>query len=151
MKYQPSMFCEHANECPTSICRCPVDCACRERMCPQYIGTGPSAQPEPTKKQAPAQEVLQMTSVVHELKCWMPFFEHIFLGRKTFEVRRNDRGFQAGDVLVLRETDPNIGGSATYTGRRIRCQITYVLSGENFGVKDGFAVLGFRILTSSEG
>lgn len=31
----PQMFCEHANECPTSACRCPADCACREKMCAQ--------------------------------------------------------------------------------------------------------------------
>lgn len=27
-----SMFCEHANECP-SLCRCPPECSCRETMC----------------------------------------------------------------------------------------------------------------------
>jgi hypothetical protein len=32
VEYQSSMFCEHANECP-SLCRCPPDCACREIMC----------------------------------------------------------------------------------------------------------------------
>lgn len=33
MKYRSPVFCEHANECPTSICQCPDDCACRESMC----------------------------------------------------------------------------------------------------------------------
>lgn len=33
MQYESMMFCEHANECPTSICQCPVNCGCRERMC----------------------------------------------------------------------------------------------------------------------
>lgn len=33
MIYESMMFCEHANECPTSICRCPPNCGCRERMC----------------------------------------------------------------------------------------------------------------------
>lgn len=31
--YQSGVFCEHANECPTSVCRCNIDCACREHMC----------------------------------------------------------------------------------------------------------------------
>jgi hypothetical protein len=33
MKYKSAVFCEHANECPTGICTCPNDCACRESMC----------------------------------------------------------------------------------------------------------------------
>lgn len=30
--YLDFVFCEHANENP-GVCRCPADCACRERMC----------------------------------------------------------------------------------------------------------------------
>lgn len=33
MKYKSPVFCEHANECPTSVCQCPKNCACRESMC----------------------------------------------------------------------------------------------------------------------
>lgn len=32
-KFQPYMFCEHANEGSHGRCQCPTDCACRERMC----------------------------------------------------------------------------------------------------------------------
>lgn len=35
IKYKPAAFCEHANECPTSVCKCPVDCSCRQHMCGQ--------------------------------------------------------------------------------------------------------------------
>jgi hypothetical protein len=31
------MFCEHANEYPTSICRCKPSCGCRERMCREHM------------------------------------------------------------------------------------------------------------------
>jgi hypothetical protein len=40
---------------------------------------------------------------VHELKSWPEFFSAIETGEKTFELRRNDRNYQVGDVLVLRE------------------------------------------------
>jgi len=33
MNYESMMFCNHANECPTSICTCPPNCGCREMMC----------------------------------------------------------------------------------------------------------------------
>lgn len=33
IKYKSAAFCDHANECPTSVCKCPVDCSCRQHMC----------------------------------------------------------------------------------------------------------------------
>jgi len=42
----------------------------------------------------------------HELKVWPQYFCRVKDGSKTFEVRVNDRGFQPGDEVVLREFDP---------------------------------------------
>lgn len=51
--------------------------------------------------------------MIHELKTWPRFFEAVKTGRKTFEVRRDDRGFMPEDTLKLREWIPplkNPGG-----------------------------------------
>jgi hypothetical protein len=78
----------------------------------------------------------------HELKTWPPFFNALLSGDKTFEARRNDRGFAHGDVLVLREWEPGGG----YTGRSIRAVVTYMLhGGGGLGVESGYAVMGIRI------
>ena len=61
----------------------------------------------------------------HELKTWPEFFQAIVDGRKNFEVRRDDRGFQAGDAVWLKEWDPAHGGH--YTGRSLHALIGYVL------------------------
>lgn len=91
----------------------------------------------------------------HQLKTWPPFFEAISDGRKTFEVRKNDRGFNAGDVLWLREYDPNADvygrEERKYTGNEMRMLVTYVLSGEGFGVKDGYVVMGIKPVEESDG
>lgn len=42
----------------------------------------------------------------HELKIWPQFYCRVADGSKTFEVRENDRAFQFGDTVVLREWDP---------------------------------------------
>jgi len=44
--------------------------------------------------------------VKHELKIWPQYYARVSDGSKTFEVRENDRGFQAGDTVILREWDP---------------------------------------------
>ena len=61
---------------------------------------------------------------VHELKSWPEFFVPVAIGVKPFEVRKDDRGFQVGDLLLLREWNPN---REEYTGRELRRWVTYIL------------------------
>lgn len=61
----------------------------------------------------------------HELKTWPEYFEAIWMGVKTFEIRFDDREFKEGDVVFLREYDPN---TKTYSGRTIVRRIVYVTS-----------------------
>ena len=42
----------------------------------------------------------------HHLKTWPAEFSAVISGQKKFELRRNDRDFQVGDVLVLKEFVP---------------------------------------------
>lgn len=44
---------------------------------------------------------------VHELKIWPQFYSRVANGSKTFEIRNNDRNYQAGDKVILREWDPS--------------------------------------------
>ena len=76
----------------------------------------------------------------HELKCWPLFFEAVASGVKPFEVRRDDRGYQPGDLLRLREWNPD---SETYTGRECHRRVTYLLDlGAPMWGLDGLVVLG---------
>lgn len=77
----------------------------------------------------------------HRLKVWPEFYERIVDGSKPFEVRNDDRGYQVGDVLFLREWVPQ---SSEYTGRAVFKRITYV---GRFGVLPGFCVLGLGEVT----
>lgn len=60
----------------------------------------------------------------HDVKCWPEFFERVLDGSKTFEVRKDDRGYQEGDRIILREYDPATG---TFSGRAVRADVGYVL------------------------
>lgn len=59
----------------------------------------------------------------HKLKTWPQFFESVVLGDKTFEVRKDDRGYQVGDTLLLEEWNPD---TSFYTGRAHAVTVTYI-------------------------
>lgn len=75
------------------------------------------------------------------LKTWPEYFQAIVRGEKTFEVRKDDRGFAVGDTLVLQEYDPD---KKEYTGEKTSVRVTYKMDGGNFGVADGYCVLGIK-------
>lgn len=97
----------------------------------------------------------------HTLKVVPPYFEAIADGSKTFEVRKNDRAYQKGDVLRLREWHPYrdlqgesrcgltgchaFGASAHWgPGIVVVKTVEFVYSGDpRFGgIEPGYVVLG---------
>lgn len=88
----------------------------------------------------------------HELKVWPQYFWPISEGRKPFEVRRDDRGFQTGQVLWLREFKPNsrMHDRHCYTGNAEFARITYILTGGQFGVEPGHVVMGLDLITDDD-
>lgn len=80
----------------------------------------------------------------HHLKCWPQFFEPIYEGIKTFEIRRNDRDFQVDDLLILEEWQPDTPyPEGHYTGRTFYAGITYIT---DFDQKERFVVMAFKPL-----
>ena len=78
----------------------------------------------------------------HELKCIPPYFAAIRAKEKSFEVRRDDRGFQKGGTIILKEWISD-ATPARYTGNDEHRKIKYILTGGQFGIKPGYVVLGF--------
>lgn len=78
----------------------------------------------------------------HEIKCWPAYFGPIRRKEKNFDVRRDDRGYQKGDTVILREWEP-YGGSGTFTGNDEHRKIKFILTGGQFGIEPGYVVLGF--------
>jgi hypothetical protein len=72
----------------------------------------------------------------HELKIEVAYFEATVKKKKQFEIRYNDRGFNAGDTVTLFEIE---GGFRT--GRSYTCEIIYVT---NFGQKPDWVVFGHK-------
>lgn len=77
----------------------------------------------------------------HSLKCWPVPFAAIIDGTKTHEIRVNDRDFKAGDLLRLKEWDPETG---EYTLRIITRRVTYVTNGGQWGLPENLCVMSIR-------
>jgi len=78
----------------------------------------------------------------HELKCWPEYFKFILTGQKTFEYRKDDRGFSVGDTLWLKEYKPDL---EEYTGRHIRVLVSAVYTGLP-GLPEGYCIMQIKIL-----
>lgn len=77
---------------------------------------------------------------VHDLKCWPAFFQATIEGRKKAEVRKDDRGYQTGDTLLLREWDPV---AKRPTGRTYAVRVTHLADLGTIGVAGIFVCLSF--------
>lgn len=95
-----------------------------------------------------------MTAQTHTVKCWPTYFDAIRRGDKTFDVRRDDRGYQKGDVLELQRTQEppyQYVVERDYLGKPrhvLHRRITYVLTGGQFGIEPGYVVLGLAEMES---
>jgi|WetSurMetagenome_2_1015567.scaffolds.fasta_scaffold11134_8 hypothetical protein len=91
---------------------------------------------------------------VHILKTWPEFFNDAILGIKSFELRKNDRDYQVGDELSLREFIPEIPSTSDrsrgyFTGHVCRFRVIYVLKDFEFGLEPGYCILGITIVPNS--
>lgn len=73
----------------------------------------------------------------HNLKVDIHHWGPLKDSQKNFEVRRDDRGFQKGDVLVLTP----VSGAVV---EPIRRRVTWILTGGQFGIEAGYVVMGLR-------
>ena len=81
----------------------------------------------------------------HELKTWDEFWDDLVSGAKTFEIRKDDRNFKVGDVLIQKKLNPR---TKTFSGDILNFYITYKTT---FKQKKGYCVLGIRRISGSFG
>lgn len=92
--------------------------------------------------------------MTHYLKTWSEEFSQVWDGYKKFEIRKDDRGYQVGDTLVLEEGD--LGGAGmtdhdltfVYTGRVIEVNVMYILKGGKFGIEKDYVAMSIDLLGS---
>lgn len=106
----------------------------------------------------------EQRTTVHELKTWPYYFEEVWNGTKTFEVRKNDRDFRVGDTLILQEYDHEfereiadaraLGCSfldsmlmhcSPYSGRVVTAKVTYIMPGGRNGLNHDHCIMAISV------
>lgn len=85
--------------------------------------------------------------MVHELKIKECYWKDVWNGRKTFEIRKNDRGYKIGDVIHFHPIDDNgneISIEKEFNDKYNNYLITYVFEGGEYGLDKDFCVFGIR-------
>jgi hypothetical protein len=77
--------------------------------------------------------------MTHVLKTWPEYFDPVSKGLKTFEIRKNDRDYKVGDVLILKEYNAD---ADEYSGRIEIRRITYLT---DFHLDAGYVCLGISL------
>lgn len=78
----------------------------------------------------------------HCLKIWREYYIFVESGHMNFQLRKNDRDFEPGDILILQEWCPD---SKEYTRKEVKVCVTYILTGGNFGLPDNLCILGISL------
>jgi len=81
-----------------------------------------------------------------EKKTWPYLFEKVLSGEKQFDLRIAEFECEVGDILVLREWDPE---KEEYTGRELEKEITFVVKTKDlkFWSQEDINELGFLVMS----
>lgn len=81
---------------------------------------------------------------IHEIKLDIAFCDAVYRGKKTFELRANDRGYKVGDYVRFKpvETVKGIVMTVPHPIVEKTYKITYLLSG--WGLKDGYCAFSIE-------
>lgn len=81
---------------------------------------------------------------IHHIKCLPEFFERSKAGLKNYEIRKNDRDYKVGDILVLEAYDLN---KNIFLGEKLERKVEYILPGGQFGIDPEYVILELGIIS----
>ena len=85
--------------------------------------------------------------MTHILKILPEFFNLVSLGVKSWELRKNDRDFQIGDILILKEiqagNNTDLFPNDIFTGREISVSVFHIFDKVEFGLQPNHIIISF--------
>lgn len=87
---------------------------------------------------------------LHELKIKHEYLIEVYMGRKTFELRKNDRDYQVGDLIRFIDIKQSNSGNCDcdiYIDKDTLYKITYILKNvEEYGLDKDYCILAIKKL-----
>lgn len=83
---------------------------------------------------------------VHELKIQATMFNDVALGKKTAELRLDDRNFRVGDFLVLKKLPAGAAWHENDLPTEVVCRISHIVKG-GYGLKSGYVMLSLKLVS----
>lgn len=80
----------------------------------------------------------------HQIRLASSYYDDVAAGRRTFELRKNDRHYKIGDTLEMLEFK-----DGRNTGRTICAEVTYILE-DHTGLEDGYCILAIKVEEADE-
>jgi ASC-1-like (ASCH) protein len=78
----------------------------------------------------------------HRLKTWPEYFKAIKSGAKNFELRKDDRHFKIGDILILQEWEFD-----KYSGNTLKVEVTYLFHDDGtLGLMQGYCIMSIKLI-----
>lgn len=88
-----------------------------------------------------------MMNRTHNLKIDKEYADAVYNGDKTFELRKNDRGYQKGDIINFDVRD-DMMIRCIHPLNSIPYEITYVLNG--WGLENGYVALAIKPVANKQ-
>lgn len=84
---------------------------------------------------------------IHSLKIAPVYFDLVKSGFKTYEIRKNDRDFECGQIVNLRDYNKTTG----YSGRNVFVRITHItfsseLETVGISIPSDVVILSFKLI-----
>lgn len=82
----------------------------------------------------------EMEKPEHQIRLATMYFDDVVSGKKSFELRKNDRNYKVGDILEMLEFN-----DGRHTGRTVKAEVTYMLE-DYTGLTEGYCILATKVL-----
>ncbi len=85
---------------------------------------------------------------LHDLKLREEFFDAVRNKVKTFEIRKDDRGFKVGDTIIFTLVRDIDGNPTMIPETHFKAVITYIATHSDFavGIPEGYVVMAIKVV-----
>lgn len=97
-------------------------------------------------------DLIKERVTIHRIKIEPSYFSSVKEKIKTFELRKNDRDYKVGDILVLSEyvdipdSINSISIDSFYTGSEVIARVKYIMDKPVYGLQSEYCIISIEVV-----